>query len=400
MNRKLQKLTSLLLTGAMTLSLAFSAAVPAYADDRKSELEAQKEAAQERLNAITAQIEEAEQTREDAQALKEQYQQAREVLQGQIATLTEQISYTKDEINTKELEIEQKQAEIELKQAEYDERWEGFKERMRAMQKLNDGGAIKMLFSATNLYQLLTFAKTLQQITSKDQQICEELENQRIELDNQKAELESAKADLEATQASLESQQSQLESKTSELAVYIQKQDETISAAEAQQQALEEAEAAARAEVDRAAAELDAYLESQNKQYSTASITCSLNFGPALPSYTYISCVFGVGGHRGTDYAAPANTSIYSMADGVVTASGYHYSWGYYVQVYHGADDNGNTYSTLYAHMIQTPSVSIGQYVSKGDTLGYVGSTGNSTGNHLHLEMKVNGVLTNVTYYW
>ena len=63
--------------------------------------------------------------------------------------------------------------------------------------------------------------------------------------------------------------------------------------------------------------------------------------------------------------------------------------------VYHGTDDQGNTYATLYAHMIQWPSVSVGQAVSQGDILGYVGSTGNSTGNHLHLELRVNGARTN-----
>ena len=61
--------------------------------------------------------------------------------------------------------------------------------------------------------------------------------------------------------------------------------------------------------------------------------------------------------------------------------------------------DNGNTYSTLYAHMNSAPVVSVGQNVSKGQVLGYVGSTGNSTGNHLHLEMKVNNVLVNVMNY-
>ena len=98
-------------------------------------------------------------------------------------------------------------------------------------------------------------------------------------------------------------------------------------------------------------------------------------------------------------YAAPGGTEIYAVSGGVVTAAAYHWSWGYYVQVYHGKDDNGNTYSTLYAHMNSAPVVSVGQPVEKGKVLGYVGSTGNSTGNHLHLEMKVNNVLVNVMNY-
>ena len=118
-----------------------------------------------------------------------------------------------------------------------------------------------------------------------------------------------------------------------------------------------------------------------------------------LAPYKYVSCYFGGNGHRGTDYAAPGGTEIYAVSGGVVTAAAYHWSWGYYVQVYHGKDDNGNTYSTLYAHMNSAPVVSVGQPVEKGKVLGYVGSTGNSTGNHLHLEMKVNNVLVNVMNY-
>ena len=107
-------------------------------------------------------------------------------------------------------------------------------------------------------------------------------------------------------------------------------------------------------------------------------------------------------GHQGLQGGRPlrrGQREIYAVSGGVVTAAAYHWSWGYYVQVYHGKDDNGNTYSTLYAHMNSAPVVSVGQPVEKGKVLGYVGSTGNSTGNHLHLEMKVNNVLVNVMNY-
>ena len=197
----------------------------------------------------------------------------------------------------------------------------------------------------------------------------------------------------------LEEQTTQLNSKQDELAVNIAQANEDLDEASAQQEAAEAAAAEARKKLDEATAALDSYLEAQNKKYGNASITCSLDFGRPLATFKYISCYFGGGGHRGTDYAAPGGTEIYTIADGVVTAATYHYSWGYYVQVYHGTDSNGNTYSTLYAHMNSAPVVSVGQPVSKGQLLGYVGTTGNSTGNHLHLEMKVNGVLTSVTNY-
>ena len=87
------------------------------------------------------------------------------------------------------------------------------------------------------------------------------------------------------------------------------------------------------------------------------------------------------------------------MADGVVTNATYHYSYGYYVMIYHGTADDGNSYATLYAHMNSQPLVSVGQTVSKGQLIGHVGTTGNSTGNHLHLEMRVNGSRVSVLPY-
>ena len=208
-----------------------------------------------------------------------------------------------------------------------------------------------------------------------------------------------AKADLEATQADLETQKTALDGKTNELAQNISQTDANISAADAEIEANKAALIEANKAVDKAAAELDAALNAANQAYGNASIQCSLDFGRPLATYKYVSCYFGGNGHRGTDYAAPGGTEIYAVSGGVVTAAAYHWSWGYYVQVYHGKDDNGNTYSTLYAHMNSAPVVSVGQPVEKGEVLGYVGSTGNSTGNHLHLEMKVNNVLVNVMNY-
>lgn len=107
------------------------------------------------------------------------------------------------------------------------------------MQMLNDGGSIALLSSATNLYQLLTFAQTLEQISSKDQSICQDLENQRADLENQRTELENAKAEMEATQASLKEQTTQLNSKQDELAVNIAQANEDLDEASAQQEAAE-----------------------------------------------------------------------------------------------------------------------------------------------------------------
>ncbi len=394
-----KKFISLLLSVAVAMTMTLSTVMTPLAAASVSDLRQKLQEQQAALEKVNQQLKEAQSDKADAQALKTQLEQQKSLLLSQIGTLTEQIGGLDNEIVNKQDEINQKQQEVDQKQAEYDQRWADFKDRMRAMQRLNDGGSIALLSSATNLYQLLTFATTLEQIVSKDEEICQQLEDEHTQLEQQRAELEQAKADLEATKADYEAQKAALNSATSELAENISQTDESISKAEAEEQALKEAQIEANKKVDEAAKELDAALNAANQAYGNASIQCSLDFGRPLATYKYISCYFGGNGHRGTDYAAPGGTEIYAVSGGVVTAAAYHYSWGYYVQVYHGKDDNGNSYSTLYAHMNSAPIVSVGDSVSKGQTLGYVGSTGNSTGNHLHLEMKVNNVLVNVMNY-
>lgn len=394
-----KKFISLLLSVAVAMTMTLSTVMTPLAAASVSDLRQKLQEQQAALEKVNQQLKEAQSDKADAQALKTQLEQQKSLLLSQIGTLTEQIGGLDNDIVNKQDEINQKQQEVDQKQAEYDQRWADFKDRMRAMQRLNDGGSIALLSSATNLYQLLTFATTLEQIVSKDEEICQQLEDEHTQLEQQRAELEQAKADLEATKADYEAQKAALNSKTSELAENISQTDESISKAEAEEQALKEAQIEANKKVDEAAKELDAALNAANQAYGNASIQCSLDFGRPLATYKYVSCYFGGNGHRGTDYAAPGGTEIYAVSGGVVTAAAYHYSWGYYVQVYHGKDDNGNSYSTLYAHMNSAPIVSVGQSVSKGQKLGYVGSTGNSTGNHLHLEMKVNNVLVNVMNY-
>ena len=88
------------------------------------------------------------------------------------------------------------------------------------------------------------------------------------------------------------------------------------------------------------------------------------------------------------------------MASGQVITVDSHYSYGYYVMIYHGTADDGNNYTTLYAHMRSWPSVSVGQTVSQGDVIGAVGNTGNSFGNHCHFELYVGGVRVSARNYF
>ena len=114
-----------------------------------------------------------------------------------------------------------------------------------------------------------------------------------------------------------------------------------------------------------------------------------------LPGHTYISChfgevdAFGNAGHRGTDIPAPEGTPILAAHSGTVLVSGWNDSYGNQVLL-----DNGAGLSTRYAHMTQT-AVTAGEAVTAGQVIGYVGSTGDSTGFHLHFEVMQGGVRVN-----
>lgn len=103
-------------------------------------------------------------------------------------------------------------------------------------------------------------------------------------------------------------------------------------------------------------------------------------------------------GHRGDDLCADEGTEIYAAADGVVLAAQEHYSWGNFVEIDHGTDADGLRWVTLYAHM-QKCIVQPGQTVTAGQVIGYLGHTGNVTGNACHFEMMANGVLTEPRYF-
>ena len=140
------------------------------------------------------------------------------------------------------------------------------------------------------------------------------------------------------------------------------------------------------------------------KTYSSGSYTIAsskIDLGinlikPISSGYT-ITSRFGwrsSGNHTGLDVAAPTGTSIHASASGTVTAAGWSTSgYGYHVIINHG-----NGVETLYGHCSKL-YVKEGQYVNQGDVIGAVGSTGNSTGPHLHLEVRVNGAKYNPQYY-
>lgn len=361
--------------------LAPALLAPAFADYKSDWEQAEKELSEEKEK-----YEQIESSKDKAQAQKQS-------LKNQQSIILDQISQSIEQIQQKELEIANQEQVIAEKQAEIDERWGDFKDRMQAMQVMHDSGAVAMITSAQSLYDLLTFSSTLQQVSEKDTEVLEEMNQQKAELEAEKQELEQAMAELESAKAALED-------KSDQLSANIQAQDATISKldadAKAQEQVVEEKQKIA----DAAEA---AYEQWVQQNASSGSGVCAEGFIWPLPGAGRVTTEFGAdqwvngvfsSGHKGLDIAIAGGTPIYAAHNGTVAATTGHWSYGNVVMI-----DNGDGISTLYAHMQSAAIVSVGQTVTQGQVIGYVGSTGNSSGNHLHFEVRVNGVRQNPRNY-
>ena len=324
---------------------------------------------------------------------KNKAQQQKQSLKNQQTIILDQIAQAIEQIDQKNVEIMNQEQVIAEKQADIDQRWGDFKERMQAMQVMHDSGAVAMITSAQSLYDLLTFSTTLQQISQKDTEVLEEMNAQKAELEAEKQELEQAKADLESAKAALDE-------KSNQLSANIQAQDATISKLDADAKAQEQVVAEKQKLADAAEA---AYEQWVRENASSGSGTCAEGFIWPLPSAGRVTTEFGASqnvngiistGHKGIDIAIAGGTPIYAAHNGTVAATTGHRSYGNVVMI-----DNGDGISTLYAHMQGPAIVGVGSTVTQGQVIGYVGSTGNSSGNHLHFEVRVNGVRQNPRNY-
>lgn len=336
-----------------------------------------------------------------AKALESELKEKVTVVQSQISVLKGQIAEVQNSIGLKEQEIAAKEQQITEKEAEIADQWGDFKQHMAAMQELRDGGSVAMLSAVNDLYELLTFNEVMQDISIKDTEILENMKNAKEALESDKLTLESQRSELQSKKADLDAQNSQMRAKQNELNSSVAAAQ--MSAAEAQQ-----AQKDAQAAIESDEMNYEAVKKQIQKMIAAAAAskpTLSFTgFICPLKSYSRISSEYGwrknpVTGvnklHAGTDFAAPGGTPIYAAASGYVQVAGWSSGgYGNYVIIYHGKMSDGNQYSTLYGHM-RSVATSAGKYVQQGEIIGYVGSTGNSTGNHLHLEVWKGGSKAN-----
>ena len=400
------KLVRAVSLGLACLCLLFTATVyPASAATRSSNsmssLQNRLDKLSQSINQHKKELSDAKKKEQAAKAMEGELKEKVGVIQDQITVLSSQIATVQNSIGETEQKITAKEAEITQKEAEIQDQWSDFKQHMAAMQELRDGGSIAMLSAVNDLYELLTFNEVMQDISIKDTEIMDNMKNAKAALEADKSQLESQRAELKSKKADLDAQNSQMKAKQSELNSSISAAQ--LSAAEAQaaqktaQAAIESDEMNYQA-VKKEIQKLIAAAAASKPQLSFTGFICPLK------SYSRVSSEYGwrknpVSGvnklHAGTDFAAPGGTPIYAAASGYVQVAGWSSGgYGNYVIIYHGKMSDGNSYTTLYGHM-RSVATSAGKYVQQGQLIGYVGSTGNSTGNHLHLEVWKGGSKAN-----
>ena len=345
-----------------------------------TEAAAKKKELQEQLNAVQ---------NDKAQAMKR-----KELLAQQLSAIDAELANTQSQINTYVELIGAEELALEEAQNKETAAYNRFCQRARSMEESGDISYWSVLFSASDFSDLLDRLAMVDLIMEYDNSVVDELVVARQEVEATLASLNESKAGLDEQKAQQEVQRSEQADKVAESEAVLSE----LKQSEANWEALVAEADAAEAKIDKELAKAEKELE---RKIAEGQITFDPGTGYLYPlpaSYTRISSLFGprphpitgkYHNHSGTDIPAPGGTEIKAVKGGVVVTSAYDpSSYGEYVAINHG---DGIT--TLYAHMQRgSRRVKKGDIVSQGQVLGLVGSTGASTGNHLHLELRKNGV--------
>ena len=322
----------------------------------------------------------------------------------EIFMLHEQTANLNSQISTYVLLIADKQAELDDANARLTELNLKNKERIRAMEENGAVSYWSVLFKANSFADLLDRLNMVEQIAAADQRRLQEITEASKIVEAAKEVLEEEKAALEESKAELAESEKVLEEKRAEADKLLA---ELIATGEEYEKLLEEAEDAAAELKDEISDAQDAYDDKKKQQQSSGGSAGAPNTVDGVTwlvpcKYKRMSSAYGwrthpVYGtkkfHYGIDLAASSGTPIVATRDGKVTVAKYSSSAGYYVTLSHG-----DGFSSQYMHMTHY-IVKVGQQVSAGEVIGYVGSTGASTGPHLHFSILYNGSHVNPANY-
>ena len=310
-----------------------------------------------------------------------------------LTDVQEKIAELKDLISEKETEIEETEEELEEAEEIQATQYENMKKRIKFIYEKGDTFYLELVMSSASFGEMLNKATYVEKISEYDatkleeyKQTCEYIQACKEQLDAEKELLDEAKAQVEEEEANLETlitaKEGEINIKTADInnkEAAIKEYEEDLAAQTATIQALEAAVAAERAQLAEA---------------GEAIVYDGGMFKWPAPSYTRISDDYGnrthpILGvqqfHNGVDMAAPGGSPILAAYDGKVVAAAYNASMGNYIMINHG----GGLY-TIYMHA-SALYVSTGETVTRGQKIAAVGTTGRSTGNHLHFSVRKDG---------
>lgn len=370
------------------------AATSSQIQNQINQLEKEQDALEKELAALKKQQ---NSNLSDIKALANQ----KSVIEQQVGILHSQIDVINEQIAAYALLIADKQLEVDAAQVRLEELNKKHKERIRAMEEEGGLSYWAVLFQANSFSDFLDRLNIIEEIAASDRHRMEQMAKANEELAKAKDELITQKADLEKSKAALDVKQKEMEAKHAQAEVLLQ---ELLAKGEEYEQFIHEQEEAMKdlqEELEDARADLD---EAKRQELLQQQATMPTGGGKisfdangiawVVPcSYRRVSSPFGdrthpVYGdkrfHTGVDLATPCPNPIYASRGGVVTIAKYSSSAGYYVTI-----DHLDGYFTSYMHMCKFPSVKVGDIVEAGQVIGCIGTTGTSTGNHLHFDLFI-----------
>lgn len=355
-----------------------------------------------------AQVEQARRDKEnlmsgltDLQALKTQLESKRTDLKNYVAELDGSLAVIEQKVEDLKRQIADKEEEIALTETELDTAVERENDQMESMVRyirytyeMGTPKAIDILLTSVSFSDLLNRADYMEKVASYEHMMWQDYKNIREYVELCREQLELEWEFLEQTRVNVETEQRNLEDlidqKTRDIISY--ETDINTKAA-----AIREVEQEIRAEEEVISA-LEAAIAEEKRQLLENNGTVIIYDGGVfkfpLASYTRISDEYGMRihptlgveqFHNGVDFASPKGTDIYAAYDGKVVAATYNVSMGNYVMI-----DHGSSLYTIYMHA-SALYVKEGDVVVRGETIAAVGSTGRSTGNHLHFSVRLNG---------
>ena len=373
--------------------------VPAYAVTQS-----QIDELKEQRNVIRAQ-------RQEKQAIVEALEAEKADVVAQKQAMDERNMYTLQQIQLNNQEIElydemiaEKAAELEEAQRLENEQLERYRARVRAMEENGGYNILAIISKSYSFSDMLTAMDDVGEIMESDRQLEDAYIAARENTESVKADYEDTRSELEDLKAQLKAEQEELEKDIEEAIQIILDLENDLENRQAEYDAIMAAEDAANATIDKLVAELEAQRAAEAAAAAAAggggsgggggNANATGSFLWPVASYVYVSSRFGLRvhpitgekkSHTGIDIASNQGTAVYASDGGSVTLAGWNGGYGNCIMI-----DHGNGYVTLYGHL-SSISVSVGQTVSQGATIGAVGSTGNSTGPHLHFEVLKNG---------